>query len=91
MVLLPFILESSSPMPGEKKKKTNHGSNGEASTTNGGGAEQEWYEMNGIRDKESGRKNKGKVFKLFVGAFFSSLFCRTKRGKKYETFVTSFS
>ncbi|KAK3757791.1 hypothetical protein RRG08_027150 [Elysia crispata] len=52
--------ESSSPMPGEKKKKTNHGSNGEASTTNGGGAEQEWYEMNGIRDKESGRKNKGK-------------------------------
>ncbi|RUS84786.1 hypothetical protein EGW08_007470 [Elysia chlorotica] len=52
--------ENSIPMPGEKKKKTNHGSNGEASTTNGGGAEQEWVEMNGIRDKDAGRKNKGK-------------------------------
>lgn len=47
-------------MPGEKKKKTNHSSNGEASTTNSDGAEQEWYEMNGIRDKDAGKKNKGK-------------------------------
>ncbi|GFS22045.1 MAGUK p55 subfamily member 5 [Elysia marginata] len=52
--------ENNVPMPGEKKKKTNHSSNGEASTTNGGEAEQEWFEMNGIREKEAVKKNKGK-------------------------------
>ena len=48
-------------MPGEKKKKTNHGPNGESSTINGEGPDEEWFEMNGIREKEPGKKNKGTV------------------------------
>ncbi|GFO07354.1 MAGUK p55 subfamily member 5 [Plakobranchus ocellatus] len=58
--------DRSLPMPGEKKKKTtNQGPNsGESSHTNGGGGgggvDEEWLEMNGIREKEPAKKNKGK-------------------------------